>query len=204
MPSVADALKRLDQRSGLEHRPAIALTDRARHQRRRRHDAGAVAGACRSRAGGRAQAEGRLAVAPPCRRAIRSRCAALVLVLLVATFFAAATATVIAASLPPSTGRASVAPANYRIDAWVTPPQYTARPPVILPGLRPGEPARASAPIAVPAGSILVVRASGASGLDVALRGGIAVDDKPPSADGRSARRRHRGASLSHHRDRLR
>ena len=68
-----------------------------------------------------------------------------------------------------------VTPANYRIDAWVTPPQYTARPPVILPGLRPGEPVRASQRRAVPAGSVLVIRASGATELDVALRGGIKV-----------------------------
>ena len=38
-----------------------------------------------------------------------------------------------------------VAPANYRIDAWVTPPPYTGRPPLILPGLRPGEPAQRAA-----------------------------------------------------------
>ena len=29
--------------------------------------------------------------------------------------------------------------ANFRIDAWVSPPFYTGKPPVILPGLRPGE-----------------------------------------------------------------
>jgi len=29
--------------------------------------------------------------------------------------------------------------ANFRIDAWVTPPAYTARPPLILPGLRGSE-----------------------------------------------------------------
>ncbi len=45
-------------------------------------------------------------------------------------------------------------PANFRIDAWVTPPTYTGRPPMILPGLRPGEPVQtANAPVAVPAGS---------------------------------------------------
>ena len=49
----------------------------------------------------------------------------------------------------------------------MTPPAYTGRPPLILPGLRPGEQsqARASGPVTVPAGSILVVRATGQSGL---------------------------------------
>ena len=46
------------------------------------------------------------------------------------------------------------APANFRVDAWVTPPNYTGRPPMILPGLRPGEP-RAGRGRPVPAGSIL-------------------------------------------------
>ena len=67
-------------------------------------------------------------------------------------------------------------PANYRLDAWVTPPAYTGRPPMILPGLRPGEPSqpRSTAAVSVPAGSTLVVRATGQSGLDVAVSGGIA------------------------------
>ena len=49
-----------------------------------------------------------------------------------------------------------MAPANFRIDAWVTPPTYTGKPPVILPGLRPGEPVQTAAALAVPAGSTLV------------------------------------------------
>ena len=35
-----------------------------------------------------------------------------------------------------------VQPKNFRVDAWVTPPAYTAKPPVILPGVRAGEPDR--------------------------------------------------------------
>ena len=38
--------------------------------------------------------------------------------------------------------RGAIASANYRIDAWVTPPTYTGRPPVLLPGVRAGEPVR--------------------------------------------------------------
>ena len=86
-----------------------------------------------------------------------------------------------------------VAPANYRIDAWVTPPAYTGRPPLILPGLRPGEQsqARASGPVTVPAGSTLVVRATGQSGLDVAVKGGIAeakAEAKPQAPKGTEER----------------
>jgi hypothetical protein len=48
-----------------------------------------------------------------------------------------------------------VVPANFRLDAWVSPHTYTAKPPVILPGLRPGERAQTSvAAVSVPAGSV--------------------------------------------------
>ena len=66
-----------------------------------------------------------------------------------------------------------VAPANFRIDAWVTPPAYTGRPPILLPGVRPGEQAQAAAAVAVPAGSKLVVRATGSVHLDLATSGGL-------------------------------
>ena len=34
---------------------------------------------------------------------------------------------------------------NFRVDAWVTPPAYTGKPPLILPGIRAGEPHQAAA-----------------------------------------------------------
>ena len=72
----------------------------------------------------------------------------LVLILAVAAFFAAGGDRIkrIAAAFD---WHGVVTPANYRIDAWVTPPAYTGRPPLILPGLRPGEQtqARANGPI---------------------------------------------------------
>ena len=64
-----------------------------------------------------------------------------------------------------------------RLDAWVTPPIYTSEPPIYLTGesaqLRdPG------APISVPEGSILVVRAQGARDLSMTFAG---ADDAQPS-----------------------
>src|SRR5439155_71957 len=65
-------------------------------------------------------------------------------------------------------------PANFRIDAWVNPPPYTGKPPVILAGLRPGEPAPAAgSALTVPAGSILIIRSSGPVNLDVDTTGGL-------------------------------
>ena len=116
----------------------------------------------------------------------------LVLILAVAAFFAAGGDRTkrIAAAFD---WHGVVSPANYRIDAWVTPPAYTGRPPLILPGLRPGEQsqARASGPVTVPAGSTLVVRATGQSGLDVAVKGGIAeakAEAKPQAPKGTEER----------------
>ena len=85
-----------------------------------------------------------------------------------------------------------VAPKNFRLDAWVSPPTYTLKPPVILPGIRPGEVQQAMpSAIAVPTGSVLVVRASGNVNLDVAVSGGLAPTNLnaspqlPPGAEER-------------------
>ena len=175
-PSVAEGLRRIDQRSGLPHRPAVTLTDRLAA-----HDGDAT-----TQALWRVHMERALTAArklragwpmPQLSRRDPVAIRALVLVLCVATFFAAGgdRERRVAAAF---NWQGVVTPANYRVDAWVAPPPYTQRPPVILPGLRPGEVQRASGPVTVPANSVLVIRASGTTGLDVALRGGIKVDDK--------------------------
>ena len=180
MPSANEALRRLDRESGLPHRPAITLTDRL----------SAHSGDAMTQALWRVHVERALAAARklragwpmprlPARDPVAIR--ALVLMLAVATFFAAGgdRERRVAAAF---NWHGVVTPANYRVDAWVAPPPYTQRPPVILPGLRSGEAQHATAPVVVPANSILVIRASGATGLDVALRGGIKIDDKTDAA----------------------
>src|SRR5256886_1447836 len=84
---------------------------------------------------------------------------ALVVVLVVATFFAAGGERMkrVAAAFD---WQGVMMPANFRVDAWVSPPPYTGRPPIILPGLRPGEPVQTAAALSVPAGSTLVVPAT--------------------------------------------
>jgi uncharacterized protein (TIGR02302 family) len=116
---------------------------------------------------------------------------ALVLILVIATFIAAGgdRARRVAAAFD---WQGVVAPKNFRLDAWVSPPTYTLKPPVILPGIRPGEVQQAMpGTIAVPAGSVLVVRASGNVNLDVAVSGGLAPTNLnaspqlPPGAEER-------------------
>jgi uncharacterized protein (TIGR02302 family) len=184
MPSVHDGLRRLDRVSGAPHRPASAITDAMAANRDdpvtqalwRAHVERALMSARRFKAGW-----------PVPRLALRDPVAlrALVLLVVVATFFAASgeRGKRIAAAFD---WQGVVTPANFRIDAWVTPPVYTGRPPVMLSGLRPGEaappPEADRKPVSVPAGSQLVVRATGDVGFEVAGQGGVETAPDDPKA----------------------
>src|SRR5215471_12658305 len=190
-PSRYDGLRRLDRNTGLYHRPATAMSDELATPKSdpwstalwRAHVERALRAARTLKAGRPAP---RLDLRDP--MALR----ALVLLLVATTFIAAGgeRGRRIAAAFD---WRGVVTPANFRLDAWVSPPTYTAKPPVILPGLRPGERAQASvAAVSVPAGSVLVIRASGKVQLDVATTGGIAevpADQRPQAPTGTEERR---------------
>ncbi len=83
-------------------------------------------------------------------------------------------------------------PANFRVDAWVTPPAYTGKPPVILPGIHPGDATAAAQvqganglPIAVPVNSTLIVRSTGKLNIDVSGTGGVTPsEDAAPAPAG--------------------
>jgi len=181
LPSEADALRRLDRGSGETHRPATAVADEIAANQHdpvaqalwRAHVERALMSARKLKAG---WPQPRLSLRDPL--ALR----ALTLILVVASFFAAGNEHFkrIAAAFD---WQGVVAPAIFRIDAWVTPPVYTGRPPVMLPGLRPGETAQAAAaPVSVPAGSQLVIRSTGNVRFDVVRKGGI--EDVPAEAHG--------------------
>src|SRR3954465_1919766 len=172
LPSTFDGLRRLDRGSGLKHRPATAIADElaAGEQDQvslalwRAHVEQALRAANALKAG---TPRPRLHLFDPV--AVR----ALVVLLVCATFFAASGERV--KRVTAAFDWAGVVQAkNFRVDAWVTPPAYTARPPVILPGIRAGEPHQAALVQTVPTGSVLVIRASGASRLEVVTHGGIA------------------------------
>ncbi|MGE3148348.1 MAG: TIGR02302 family protein [Pseudorhodoplanes sp.] len=172
-PRRAEALQRIDRGSGLSHRPATAIADELANSDDqvavalwRAHLDRVIDAAHNLKAG---LPHPRLAWRDP--YALR----ALALFLVVATFFAAGgdRITRIKAAFD---WQAVASPANSRIDAWVTPPSYTARPPVVLPGLRPGEQARPQGPVAVPAGSVVLVRATGTGKLDIVASGGLVPD----------------------------
>ncbi|WP_341992739.1 TIGR02302 family protein, partial [Azorhizobium sp. AG788] len=179
-PTRAEALGRLDQASGLIHRPATAIGDTLATKPDdpigaalwRAHLARTIAAARALRAG--IPTPG-LAARDP--RAVR----ALALVALVAAFF-----------LAPGSHwsrvrtafdwRGAVTPQAYRLDAWIDPPAYTGRPPLVLPGLRSDDPTTTqAAAVSVPVGSVLVVRAAGIATDALKIEGGL--EELKPAAD---------------------
>lgn len=175
VPTDRDGLRRLDTGSGAVHRPATSIADQISANRNdpvaqalwQAHIERALMSAKQLKAG---WPQPKLSLRDP--MALR----ALVVLLVAATFISAGSerGKRVAAAFD---WKGVVAPANFRIDAWVTPPLYTGRPPVMLQGVRPGDAAPntdlASAPISVPAGSQLVVRSTGKVSFDIERSGGI-------------------------------
>jgi uncharacterized protein (TIGR02302 family) len=172
VPTIHDGLRRLDRTSGAPHRPATTVVDQIAA-----NDHDPVAQALWQAHVERALMSARKLKAgwPSPRLALRDPMAlrALVLILVVVSFFGATGEHFkrIAAAFD---WQGVVAPANFRIDAWVNPPAYTGHPPVMLSGLRPGQtPAPDGAPVSVPVGSVLVVRATGDVHFDIKRKGGV-------------------------------
>ncbi len=187
LPSLHEGLRRLDRGSGQAHRPATTIADRIAANQTdpvsqalwRAHVERALMSARRFKAG---WPQPRLSLRDPI--ALRALGAA---------------AGGGRPSSPPATNAIKrvaaafdwsgvVTPANFRIDAWVTPPVYTGRPPVMLPGYRPGDSAQAQAKdqtreiVSVPAGSQLVVRATGGVRIEIARAGGVELAPPDPKA----------------------
>ncbi len=190
-PGRLDGLRRLDRNTSLPHRPATAISDDLATPRSdpwaaalwRAHVERALAAARHLKAG---QPSPRLDLRDP----VAMRALAL---LLVVTSFIAAGGERFSRIAAAFDWHGVVMPANFRLDAWVSPPTYTAKAPVILPGMRPGEHAQASiSAVSVPTGSVLVIRASGRVQFDVATTGGVAevpADQRPQAPDGTEERR---------------
>ncbi len=178
IPAATDGLRRLDLRSGLRHRPATAIADALAVTTKDPYSLALWnAHVERSLLAARALKSG--VPAPRLARRDPYALRALVLIACVATFIAAGGERWkrIAAAFD---WQGVTLPADFRVDAWVTPPPYTGRPPVVLPGIHPGEAATATAqnegPLSVPVGSALIVRSTGKLSLDVTATGGVVAD----------------------------
>ena len=175
MPAASEALRRLDRGSDILHRPATTIADELAVSSAdpyslalwQAHVARTLAAAGAFKAGWPSP---RLSARDP--YAVRS----LVLIAVIATFIAAGGERWkrVASAFD---WQGVVLPANFRVDAWVTPPAYTGKPPLILAGIHPGEmlklDSEPNAPIAAPVGSTLVVRSTGKLDLDVSGKGGV-------------------------------
>lgn len=171
-PEREEALSRIESSGRFAHRPLTAVSDSLssgaedpatlalwRLHQKRMADA----------------LKGMRAGAPDPRAYRRDLYALRVLALmLVITGFAASTGdrwSRLASAFRPSVDVEEIAS---RLDAWVSPPLYTSRPPVYLTGqsaaLR-----DASMPVTVPEGSRFVVRSHGTDGFEVRTSGGIAL-----------------------------
>jgi uncharacterized protein (TIGR02302 family) len=176
VPAVTDGLRRLDRVSGLRHRPATAVSDELAVTNKDPYSLALWnAHVERSLQAARTLKSGlpvpRLAERDP--YALR----ALVLIACIATFIAAGGERWkrVAAAFD---WQGVTLPADFRVDAWIAPPAYTGRPPVVLPGIHLGETttAQAEGPVSVPVGSILIVRSTGKVSLDVSASGGVVPD----------------------------
>jgi uncharacterized protein (TIGR02302 family) len=184
-PSREEGLSRLDRGTGIRHRPATALADtlvsqdpvaRALWQAQRERTLASIK---RIRAG---LPSPRLAIHDPW--ALR----ALVVMLMVAAYVAAGDERRlrIAAAFD---WNGVLSPANIRVDAWVTPPLYTGKPPIILSAANKeaGTPLVGALP--VPVGSKLIVRSSGGT-LDV-VAGGDVTEAVPTEQPPKGTNERH-------------
>ena len=173
MPGARDALSRIDRGSGLPHRPATAITDDLAVTPKDPYSL-ALWNAHVERALNAARALKSGWPSPRVARHDPYALRALVLIACVATFFAAGGERWkrITAAFD---WHGVVLPANFRVDAWVIPPVYTGKPPVILPGIHPGETAalQTNGIVAVPVNSTLVVRSTGKVSLNVSGLGGV-------------------------------
>ncbi len=177
-----DALKRLDHASGLSHRPASVLDDTLATAGR---DPSTEALWALHRR--RAEAEAaRLRPSRPSPRLVdRDRYAlrAGVVLALLACGIIAGPQRYARVAAAFDFGESAGSGPGYRLDAWIDPPPYTGKPPVLLDLA--SESARDTAhprTIAAPAGSVVIIRASGGDPAEIETTGPLLAPPKKADA----------------------
>ncbi len=192
LPTRAECLTRLDTRSALSHRPATALAD----QLATRPEDPVSAALWRAHLARARNVVHRLTPGAP-RSDMPKRDPYALRVLaglaLVATFLMAPGDHLARLKAAFDWQNLST-PAPYRLDAWVDPPRYTGRPPIVLPGLRPDAPPPSAEAmdtvLDVPEGSVLVVRGAGLDPSSARISGDIVLavpeagENAPPPGEG--------------------
>ncbi|MBX9758014.1 MAG: TIGR02302 family protein [Beijerinckiaceae bacterium] len=172
LPSRTDALGRIDRDSHLPHRPASTLDDALANPSA--EDATKALWRLHQR---RAEKAARLlrVSSPAPHTALVDRFAfrAAVLLAVVGAGFVAGPQKLARIAAAFDFRTASSVPAGYRLDAWIDPPPYTARPPVLLRGS--GQELKAEIRrVEAPVGSTVVVRMSQGAGVAVEALGALA------------------------------
>ena len=184
-PSREEGLSRLDRGTGIRHRPATALADtlvsqdpvaRALWQAQRERTLASIK---RIRAG---LPSPRLAIHDPW--ALR----ALVVMLMAAAYVAAGDERWLRTAAAFD-WNGVLSPATIRVDAWVTPPLYTGKPPIILSAANKEAGTPLAGALPVPVGSTLIVRSSGGT-LDV-VAGGDVTETVPTEQAPKGTNERH-------------
>ena len=182
-PSRAEALARLDRDSGLPHRPASTLDDQLANATD--DQATRILWGVHRRRAEKAAATLRLRWPSP-RMAARDRTAlrAGALIAVAAAAFVAGPekyARVIAAFDWATVGPIAQ---GFRLDAWIDPPTYTGRPPIML-NVKDDAASAGTRRVEAPVGSHVIVRSSAGAGITVETEGALDAPKpgQPVSAD---------------------
>jgi uncharacterized protein (TIGR02302 family) len=177
-PSRTEALARLDHDSGVLHRPASALEDTLAN---RSSDPTTQALWAVHRKRLEAEIAGLKVAAPSPRVPQRDRYAlrAAALVLVVATAIIAGPERYARVAAAFDWRIAAPSAPGVRIDAWIDPPAYTGKPPVILQIRRTAEAQARAGGLLAPVGSTVVIRASDPGALAIEMQGALEPAEKP-------------------------
>lgn len=181
-PTRRDALSRLDRDSGLAHRPATSFEDQLAND----HADASTRALWQVHLARAEKNLTRLKLALPSpQMAERDRYAlrAGVLVVLAASAFIAGpdkNARLMAAFDWRSHAEKAQA---FRLDAWIDPPAYTGRPPILLTGRE--DQGQGPIKVSAPANSNLIIRSSIASGVKVETEGGLQTQTADESTSGK-------------------
>jgi uncharacterized protein (TIGR02302 family) len=177
-PSRTEALARLDHDSGVLHRPASALEDTLAN---RSSDPTTQALWAVHRKRLEAEIAGLKVAAPSPRVPQRDRYAlrAAALVLVVATAIIAGPERYARVAAAFDWRIAAPSAPGVRIDAWIDPPAYTGKPPVILQIRRTAEAQARPGGLLAPVGSTVVIRASDPGALAIEMQGALEPAENP-------------------------
>lgn len=169
-----DALARLDRTSGEPHAVATSLSDAPANA-----DDPATAALWRLHRLRLAAKLAGLRVAPPSPRAVdvdgRALRAGAVLLALVALFYAGPDwRTRLTSGFAWRAGIGSAAAS--RVDAWIDPPPYTGKAPIVISGAGGPAPQSMRGRLAAPVGSTVIVRTSGPAAPDIVASGALTPD----------------------------